>query len=186
VLDEPTNHLDLEAIQALVEGLKSFKGTILFVSHDRWFVSELASRIVELTPQGPRDFPGTYNEYIERCGDDHLDADAVVLKQKRSRQAALAADSPGSASWDEQKRRRNRLKELPIVRDRVLAEIEAVEARKRAILDLYASPGFFERASMDEVAALEKEQSAIGPRLDALMADWEELEREISSLQTGD
>ena len=50
---------------------------MLFVSHDRWFVSELATRIVELTPAGPRDFPGSYAEYVERCGDDHLDADAV-------------------------------------------------------------------------------------------------------------
>ncbi len=59
VLDEPTNHLDLEAIGALVDGLKAFEGTVLFVSHDRWFVSELATRILEVTPDGLRDFPGT-------------------------------------------------------------------------------------------------------------------------------
>jgi hypothetical protein len=54
-------------------------------------VSELATRIVEITPDGPRDFPGTYTEYLARCGDDHLDADAVVEKAKRARQEAAAA-----------------------------------------------------------------------------------------------
>ena len=85
VLDEPTNHLDLEAIAALMEGLKAFEGTVLFVSHDRWFVSELATRILEIAADGPRDFPGTYSEYLERCGDDHLDARAVVLKAKTAK-----------------------------------------------------------------------------------------------------
>ena len=82
VLDEPTNHLDLEAIGALVEGLRAFEGTVLFVSHDRWFVSSLATRILELTETGPRDFPGTYAEYLARLGDDHLDADVVLQKAK--------------------------------------------------------------------------------------------------------
>ena len=50
VLDEPTNHLDLEAIEALVEGLEAYDGTLIFVSHDRWFVSQLANRILEITP----------------------------------------------------------------------------------------------------------------------------------------
>ena len=86
ILDEPTNHLDLEAIHALVEALKQYDGTLIFVSHDRWFVSELATRIVELTPRGPNDFPGTFAEYLDRCGDDHLDGDAVALQgQARAR-----------------------------------------------------------------------------------------------------
>ena len=66
VLDEPTNHLDLETIHAVVEALKQYTGTLIFVSHDRWFVSELATRIIELTPAGPNDFPGTYAEYLAR------------------------------------------------------------------------------------------------------------------------
>ena len=93
VLDEPTNHLDLEAISALVEALKHYPGTVLFVSHDRWFVSELATRIVEITPEGPRDFPGTYAEYLAKCGDDHLDADAVALRARAER-ADKKADAP--------------------------------------------------------------------------------------------
>jgi ATPase subunit of ABC transporter with duplicated ATPase domains len=182
VLDEPTNHLDLEAIGALIDSLKNYPGTVLFVSHDRWFVSELATRIVEITPDGPRDFPGTYTEYLARCGDDHLDADAVVEKAKRARQES-APNSPSATDWEEKKRRRNRMIQLPKRRDQVLAEIEAAESRKQAITDLYCSPGFFERTGKDEVAALEQEQAALGPRIEALLAEWETLEQEIASLE---
>jgi len=189
VLDEPTNHLDLESIHALVEALKHFTGTVIFVSHDRWFVSELATRIIELTPTGPNDFPGTYAEYLTRCGDDHLDGDAVVLKAKRARAEATAAASDGAGaadavssavSWEEQKRRRNRMAQLPKLRDKAMAAIEAAEARKQAIHDLYADPTFYVRTSHDEIDALGEELAALGPKIDALMAEWEELEREIA------
>jgi ABC-type multidrug transport system ATPase subunit len=179
VLDEPTNHLDLEAIQALVVALQEFPGTVLFVSHNRWFVSELATRIVELTPRGPRDFPGTYAEYLERCGDDHLDADAVVLKARRAREETAG---PSQAPvWEEQKKKRNRLAKLPQQRDKVLEQIAAAEARKQAITDLYCTPGFFERTAKEELAALEEEQAALGPRIEALMSEWEALEKEIEA-----
>jgi ATPase subunit of ABC transporter with duplicated ATPase domains len=189
VLDEPTNHLDLEAIGALVEALRAYPGTVIFVSHDRWFVSELATRIVEVTPEGPRDFPGTYADYLAQCGDDHLDAEAVVLKARRARQEATGAQtgsggSPnGALTWEEQKRRRNRMAALPARRDRVMQEIEAAEARRKQIDALYCTPGFFERTTDEEVAALEQEKAALGPRIDALMAEWEGLEQEIAVLE---
>lgn len=88
LLDEPTNHLDLEAIEALVHGLRTYDGTLVFVSHDRWFVSQLADRILEITPEGINDFRGTYDEYLERCGDDHLDAEQVALRVRRERRSA--------------------------------------------------------------------------------------------------
>src|SRR4051812_6392296 len=129
VLDEPTNHLDLEAIAALVEGLKAFEGTVIFVSHDRSFVSELATRILEVTAQGPREFPGTYAEYLARAGDDHLDIDAVSLKAKAASTGAGTGSGsskgsvpPPGLSWEEQKKRRNRLGTLPARRDKLLAQ----------------------------------------------------------------
>jgi ATPase subunit of ABC transporter with duplicated ATPase domains len=91
VLDEPTNHLDMESIEALTLGLKAYEGTLLFVSHDRAFVSALATRIVEVTEDGFRDRPGTYTEYLASAGDDHLDVDAVVSKSKKSRRPVAAA-----------------------------------------------------------------------------------------------
>jgi ATPase subunit of ABC transporter with duplicated ATPase domains len=184
VLDEPTNHLDLESIHALVDALRGFPGTVLFVSHDRWFVSELATRIVELTPEGPRDFPGSYAEYLAKCGDDHLDADAVVEKAKRARQEQTAtANAAATADWEEKKRRRNRLTQLPKRRDQVLAEIEAAEARKQAITQLYCSPGFFQQTSKEDVAALEAEQAALDPKIALLMAEWETLEKDLAELE---
>ena len=88
VLDEPTNHLDLESIEALVDGLRRYEGTLIFVSHDRWFVSQLATRIVEIKPDEIVDYQGSYENYVHFCGDDHLDADTVVLKARKEKKKA--------------------------------------------------------------------------------------------------
>jgi ATPase subunit of ABC transporter with duplicated ATPase domains len=181
VLDEPTNHLDLEAIAALVEALRSFEGTILFVSHDRAFVSALATRILEVTQQGFRDFPGTYDEYLSRCGDDHLDADAVALKAKRERAEPVPA--PGAAlSWEEQKRRNNRRKQLPTLCAEVLSAIERAELRKAAIQADWARPELYASTDKERVAELEREERALGEEIGALMHKWETLEAELQSL----
>ncbi len=155
------------------------------MSHDRAFVSALATRILEVTEGGFRDFPGTYEEYLAKRGDDHLDADAVVLRAKKQR----AADRPGGAptngsasalSRDEQKRRRNRQKQLPTLRDAALRAIEEAEARKAAIHTRWAEPGFFDRTLKGEIAALKAEEKALGPRIETLLAEWEALEKEIA------
>ncbi|MBL8482568.1 MAG: ABC-F family ATPase, partial [Rhodocyclaceae bacterium] len=71
VLDEPTNHLDMESIESLNSGLEKFPGTLLFVSHDREFVSSLATRIFDLRPDGQIvDYHGTYDEYLASQGLD--------------------------------------------------------------------------------------------------------------------
>ena len=86
VFDEPTYHLDFEGIHALSECLKAYEGTILFVSHDRWFVEQVATRILEITPDGIEDFPGTYGEYLARnAGADHLDLEAVAEQEREKR-----------------------------------------------------------------------------------------------------
>jgi len=64
-MDEPTNHLDMESIESLNSALENYPGTLLFVSHDREFVSSLATRIIELTPQGLVNFSGSYEEYLK-------------------------------------------------------------------------------------------------------------------------
>ena len=68
VLDEPTNHLDMESIESLNNALESYPGTLIFVSHDREFVSSLATRIIELTPHGIVDFNGNYEDYLTTQG----------------------------------------------------------------------------------------------------------------------
>jgi ATPase subunit of ABC transporter with duplicated ATPase domains len=182
VLDEPTNHLDIEAIAALVEGLKAFEGTVLFVSHDRSFVSALATRVVEITREGPRDFPGTYAEYLAQCGDDHLDADAVVLRAKSDKAREPAAGDAGAVSWEEQKRRRNRQRGLPARRDAVLAAIEIEETRKREIQARYAEPGFYDRATKGDLETMAREEAALSTKIETLLKEWEALETELATL----
>ena len=66
LMDEPTNHLDMESIESLNQGLVHYEGTLIFVSHDREFVSSLATRILDITPQEVIDFGGTYSEYLDK------------------------------------------------------------------------------------------------------------------------
>ncbi|MEB2843744.1 ABC-F family ATP-binding cassette domain-containing protein [Endobacterium cereale] len=68
VLDEPTNHLDLDTKEMLIKALSEYEGTMLFVSHDRHFLSELSNRVLELTPDGIHQYGGGYTEYVERTG----------------------------------------------------------------------------------------------------------------------
>ncbi len=201
VLDEPTNHLDMESIEALVDGLQRFEGTLIVVSHDRWFVSQLADRVVEIRADGIRDYPGSYDEYLQASGDDHLDADAVVLEaRKRKGDAGGGADRPrkGSARGDGRRkesstgRRSGRggpssarqRREWEEERDRVTARISEAEDRLEAIDALFCQPDFYERSTPDEVAALEAERSELTDRLESQMARWERVERAL--LEAGD
>ena len=212
VLDEPTNHLDLESIEALVAALRAYDGTIILVSHDRWFVSQLATRIVELSEEGLRDFRGTYEEYVHYCGDDHLDVDTVVLKarrEKRARRAARASDGdpsrvPGSgavrrhAQGDDDgvaarnrgrtaaprgNRNRYRGGSLRTRRDRIAAGIEVAEARIAEIDAMFADPTFYDRTARDDVRALEAERSTRQSELDQLLEEWEKVETELARLE---
>ena len=186
VLDEPTNHLDLEAIQRSSTALQAFEGTVLFVSHDRWFVSELATRILEVTADGPRDFPGTYAEYLERCGDDHLDADAVVLKAKTAKARSRPAEAPADSgvSWEEQKRRRNRLNALPAGATRCSPRSRRPRRGARP-----SPPPTPSRASSSARPRTRSSGSSaktrdLGRKIEALLAEWEQIEKEIASLET--
>jgi ABC-type multidrug transport system ATPase subunit len=187
LLDEPTNHLDFEAIDALADTLTRYEGTLLLVSHNRWFVSRLCTRIIEVTHDGLREFPGGYGEYIERYGVDHLDREAVAKasreqsrEQRRPRELPEATDG---ASWEEQKRLRNRKKQLPKLRADNEAAIASAEQRQKQIQADYASPGFFESKSQHELNALRAEERALAARLSQLMQEWEALEHESAQLE---
>jgi len=182
VLDEPTNHLDLEAIEALVEGLRSYDGTLIFVSHDRWFVSQLATRIFEISPRGINDFGGTYEEYLERLGDDHLDAEAVLRMRREQKKKAAATAAKAEASPAEDRRRQQRQKELGKKLDQVTAAVEQAESRIHAINEMFCDPTFFDRTSRDQVKKLENEQKTLSAKVEELMKDWETIETEIAEL----
>ncbi len=179
LLDEPTNHLDLEAIEALVEGLRAYDGTLVFVSHDRWLVSQLATRILEIEPEGLRDFEGTYEEYLARLGDDHLDADTVLLRARRDKQRAKQAKA---AAFPADPQRRRQRQQLEGRRDQLTVEIETAEQRIHAINEMFCDPSFFDRTPRQEVGRLEAEQKRLSAKVAELMREWEDVEEGLQAL----
>jgi ABC-type multidrug transport system ATPase subunit len=179
VLDEPTNHLDLEAIEALVKGLEAYAGSLIFVSHDRWFVGELATRVIEITPNGIRDFPGTYEEYLERCGDDHLDARAVLRKARDSKREERAARKKPRKPSVNPKRERMRLEaEL----ERITTELQTAETRLEALNAEFCHPEFFNRTPRAEITALEAEHRLLAESVQSKMQEWEAAESSLAEL----
>jgi len=184
VLDEPTNHLDLESIEALVEGLKSYRGTLILVSHDRWFVGQFATRIVEIKSDGIRDYHGTYEEYVHACGDDHLDVDAVILKAKKEKRKN---DSTGTGTQGSRDRKsasqrgnsralRNRLQERQAG---LTTRIEAAEARIKEIDAMFCEANYFEQTPPAEVRKAEAQRNDLGREVNDLMAEWEQVGEEM-------
>ncbi len=190
VFDEPTNHLDLESIEALVAGLHAYDGTLILVSHDRWFVSQLATRVVEITKTGIRDYRGTYEEYVHACGDDHLDADAVVLRarkeerQSRNRDSAERTASRGKQRPHAGSRNGDRAqrKQLETRRDDLLGMIEALEGRVAEIDRTFTRDDYFVVTPPHEVTALQAEREAAQRRLEELVREWESVEMELDGV----
>jgi len=194
VLDEPTNHLDMESIEALVSGLQAFDGTLILVSHDRWFVRQLATRIIEITPEQIVDYPGTYEEFVHASGDDHLDADAVVLKAKREKRAEKRAQKQagreGRRGRDRQgdpddaaKQTARRVAQLRKRGESLMDRIEKDEARIAEILGTFAEPGFYDRAEEEEVQRLQGELDNAKRRVREQTEEWESVEREVVKLE---
>jgi len=194
ILDEPTNHLDLESIEALVEGLKKFEGTLILVSHDRWFVGELATRVVEIRADGIRDYHGTYDEYVHFCGDDHLDVDRVVLKAREGRREEKRDDRKGGGGGKGRGEGRpapaeghrgngalshRERKELTRRHGEITSRIEAAEERLDAITALFADPSFYEGTAPEELRRLEEERTALRDEVEGLMEEWERAGRKL-------
>lgn len=177
VLDEPTNHLDLESIEALVKGLQAYTGTLILVSHDRWFISQLATRIVDIEPQGITDYQGTYEEYVAFTGDDHLDVERVVLKAKSERRKKGPARIPPSEAGDGERK---------LVHDRhteLMHSIEAAEQRIAEIDALFADAAYYAKTSVEDRRSLEVERASLAKETKELMAAWEQTEEQITAMK---
>jgi len=199
VLDEPTNHLDLESIEALIDGLKTFEGTLILVSHDRWFVSRLATRVMEIRQDEIVDYLGTYEEYVHFCGDDHLDADRVILKAKREKKkerkdkanrGGKAVNRSGSASGRGSERAtekgRPRLSRAQKNRmraslDTLMARIDTAEVRVAEVDELFCQPGYYEQTPPDDVRALEDERARLKSEVAELTSEWERTGEKLSA-----
>lgn len=176
VLDEPTNHLDLESIEALVEALDTYAGTLILVSHDRWFVSQLATRVVEILPDGIRDYHGTYEEYVHFCGDDHLDADRVVLKAKKEKNKKGAGNGSGRGKSREKPRGDDtaaQRKRVERQQEELMARIDVAESRLGEIDAIFCESTYYENTPPAEVKTLEAERGHLKSEVTDLMAEWE-------------
>ena len=186
VLDEPTNHLDLESIEALVEGLQAFPGTLILVSHDRWFVSQLATRIVEIRPDDIHDYHGTYEEYVHFCGDDHLDADRVVLKAKnekrRKKEEKTSDDASKKGSAKNRSKGNSKASRKPDQKQQeaLLTRIEDAETRMKEIDETLCTPGFYADTPADDVRELERERAHLERDVAEWTTEWERAEETAS------
>ena len=177
ILDEPTNHLDLESIEALVAELERFEGTLILVSHDRWFVSRLATRVVEIKPDEVTDYPGTYEEYVHHSGDDHLDADRVVLKARREKKKKTKKTDVSVVDPAKEMRR------IESDRDELTDRVASAEQRVDDIDEMLAAPGFYERAASEEIAVLGNERSELKEQIERGLDEWATLESELERLR---
>ena len=177
ILDEPTNHLDLESIEALVVELERFEGTLILVSHDRWFVSRLATRVVEIKPDEVTDYPGTYEEYVHHSGDDHLDVDRVVLKARREKKKKTKR--AGASVVDPAKE----IRRIESHRDELTDRIASAEQRVDDIDETLAAPGFYENAASEEIAVLGNERSELRKQIERGLDEWATLESELERLR---
>ena len=189
ILDEPTNHLDLTSKDVLLEALKSFAGTVLFVSHDRFFIEELADRVLELEDGArPRWYVGDYRYYLEKKAS--LDAqpgeDGAFEATPRGvpgngggNAASPATDYAASptSGYAEEKTRKARSRKLQKREEEILARIEAIGAQKEAAEREMGLPGnYSDGGKMKRLAAgieeLEREAAALN-------AEWELVAREL-------
>jgi ATPase subunit of ABC transporter with duplicated ATPase domains len=165
---------------------------VILVSHDRWFVREVADRILEIRAEGLRDFRGGYDDYVAACGDDHLDVEAVSTRELRGRSAEVtsraapreaAARRPraGDGAGSERARRR-RATELATERDRLLEEVGRAEEHLKELHARFADPAFYAETGRAEVQALEEEERAASKRVQDLTEEWATVERELASL----
>ncbi len=178
VLDEPTNHLDLDSKDVLLDALKRFEGTVLFVSHDRFFIEGLADRVLELScGSTPRFYPGDYGYFLEKKAS--LDADAAAAAG--SGPVSRAEDPAPSRSWEEDKERKARLRKLRRREEEILARLDALAAQKAAAEHAMGLPenysdGAKAKKLSDGIAELEREAAA-------LEAEWAATSEEADGLE---
>ncbi|MBP7263336.1 MAG: ABC-F family ATP-binding cassette domain-containing protein [Spirochaetia bacterium] len=173
ILDEPTNHLDLDSKDVLLDALKRFPGTVLFVSHDRFFIEGLADRVLELScGSTPRLFVGDYTYYLAKKA---ADGDLAATSPARTGQPEATRDD--RALEKKRKAERNRLAKRE---DELLAEMAALEDGKKAAMDAMALPGnYADGARMKELSAQLAQTEA---RLSALSVEWEEVASALADL----
>ena len=170
ILDEPTNHLDIASKEILEEALNSYTGTVLYVSHDRYFINQTATRIMDLTNQAIVNYIGDYDYYLEKK-DEMTQIYAPV--QETAAEEVKETVSETKLTWQQQKEeqalKRKRENELK----KVEARIEELETRDKEIDETMVLPDVC--TNVAECTKLSREKAAIAEELEGLYEKWEEL-----------
>lgn len=170
ILDEPTNHLDIVSKEILENALNNYTGTVLFVSHDRYFINAAATRIIELSNKTVVNYIGNYDYYLEKR--DILSAKPVnTVSSADIEHAKKAADS--KASWQEEKVKQAQLKKIKNELKRTEERIANIEERIDKLDNMYADPAI--SSDTAKLMEIHTEKEELSKELDKLYDRWGEL-----------
>ena len=179
ILDEPTNHLDIDSKEMLEQALKDFEGTILFVSHDRYFINQLANKVFDLNYDGGQMYLGDYQYYIEKT------EEAAALEAFKNERNDLSKEDTSNQNeanenvntYDSQKQQRREQRKLERLIENCEVKIETFENEIARIDEQLTQPDVFnnpDKASLLANQKLETEQ-----KLEQVMLEWENLQENI-------
>lgn len=173
ILDEPTNHLDIASKEILEEALNSYTGTVFYVSHDRYFINQTATRILELTNQAVVNYIGDYDYYLEKK--EELTEKYAPLQQETMavQEAAPATASEGKLTWQQQKEEQARKRKQEAELKKTEQRIEELENRDKEIDETLVLPDVC--TNVGRCAELSREKDKIQQELEELYEKWETL-----------
>lgn len=171
ILDEPTNHLDIASKEILEEALNSYTGTVFYVSHDRYFINQTATRILDLTNQSVVNYIGDYDYYLEKK--EELTEKYAPTAQEATEEAKEETPSEGKLTWQQQKEEQARKRKQENELKKVEKRIEELETRDKEIDDTLVLPDVC--TNVGRCAELSREKDKIQAELEELYEKWEEL-----------
>ncbi len=168
ILDEPTNHLDITSKEILEQALNRYKGTVLFVSHDRYFINKTATRILNLTGQTLINYLGNYDYYLEKC----KELTRIYVPGQEGR-PQTEAESSGKTEWKQKKEEQARLRKLENDRRKTEDAIEEAEGRIKELEEAFLDSEIATNSA--KLQELHREYEEKQQELEALYEKWEEL-----------
>lgn len=169
LMDEPTNHLDIEAKEVLEQALDNYDGTLLFVSHDRYFINELANKIISVRDGHAKIYNGNYSYYLDEKAKQAAAVQEAKAEQTES--TTSANQNQGKLSYQEQKARDSQKRKLERAVSDAEARIEKLENEEQEIQTEMANPDI--AASFEKLGPLQEKLSAVQEQLDQANTDWE-------------
>ena len=173
ILDEPTNHLDIASKEILEEALNSYTGTVLYVSHDRYFINQTATRILELTNQAVVNYIGDYDYYLEKKEELTEKYAPIQQTEETTSDEAAPAASEGKLTWQQQKEEQARKRKQEAELKKTEQRIEELETRDREIDETLVLPDVC--TNVGRCAELSREKDKIQAELEELYEKWETL-----------